>query len=65
MSVMSRKPTRRLASRTLRKAFRAFVVPTVAEKFQVISMRAYRELKAMTFIEHRDRYQQGEGDWKY
>ena len=39
MSVMLRKPIRRLASRTLRKAFRAFVVPTVAEKFQVISMR--------------------------
>ena len=41
MSVMLTKPwpTRRLAIRTLRKAFRAFVVPTVAEKFQVISMR--------------------------
>ena len=39
MSVMLRKPTRRLASSTLRKAFREFAVPTVAEKFQAISMR--------------------------
>ena len=34
MSVMLRKPTHHLASITLLKAFRAFVVPTVAEKFQ-------------------------------
>ena len=39
MSVMLRKPTRRLASRTSRKTFRAFVVRTFAEKFQIISMR--------------------------
>ena len=39
MSVMLRKPTHRSVSKTSRKALRAFVVPTVAEKFQVISMR--------------------------
>ena len=33
------KPTRRLTSRTLKKALKAFVVPTVADRYHIIAIR--------------------------
>ena len=38
------KPTRRLTSRTLMKALRAFVVPTVADRYHVIAIRCLRKV---------------------